>query len=203
MDINQFLTDANTLMQQIASAAEKTLVIGTELGKIIEKGRQILVVLITPLRPPPKPETVEHLADADLEPVGKSGPITTKSDVAILVDINRRMLMDVGRYLQEQNIDADLIIVTNDEAYSDKVKFLDPAKPEEWEEIAAEFNAAVGKIKRAVGKAQLRIFLATPLPLAVAMGSLMGTVDEGTIIYHWEKGTYWPVITISRRLRQQ
>ena len=203
MDINQFLNDANVLMQRIFSLASTTLTVGTAVGKILDKGKQLITVLIAPLQPEPveadKPEMAEG---AEVEPVAESGPVTTKSEVAIVVDITRRALVDVGRFLNERQIDADLIIVTNDPAYGAQVKFVDPKKPEEWEEIAREFNRALGKIKRVVGGAKLHIFLAAPLPLAFALGCLMGTVDEGTIVYHWEGGTYWPVVTISRQLRQ-
>jgi len=202
MDINQFLNDANTLMQQIAAATSKTLAIGTAIGKIVEQGRQLLVVLIARFKSQPGPDQPAPTGEVDVALLGESGPITTKSEVAIVVDITRRALVDVGRFLDEKQIDADLIIVTNDPAYGAQVKFVDPKKPEEWEEIAREFNLALGKIKRVVGGAKLHIFLAAPLPLAFALGCLMGTVDEGTIVYHWEGGTYWPVVTISRQLRQ-
>ena len=203
LDINVFLTDANTLMQQVAELAATTLTVGTAMGHIIDRGKQLITVLISPFRrqsPQPEEPMPPTPLSGDVAPI--TGPITTKAEVAILVDINRRMLIDVGRYLQQQGIDADLIIVTNDPTYGDKVKFLDVTQPQEWEEIAREFNSAMGKIKRAVGGARVHLFLATPLPLALALGALMGTVDENTTVYHWENGTYWPVMTLSRKLRQ-
>ena len=199
MSLDQFLTDANTLMQQIGALATTLLTVGGVVGQVIDRGKHLITVLIKP-KPDKSAEPVQP-ADTELAPL-EAGPITTKSEVAILVDINRRILIDVGRYLDEQQIDADLIVVTNDATYGDRVKFLDPAQPAEWEELAREFNMALGKIKRAVGSAKLHIFLSTPLPLALALGALMGTVDENTIVYHWENRTYWPVIALSRDLRK-
>jgi len=201
MSLDQFLTDATALMQRIGALATTLLTVGGVVGQVIDKGKHLITVLIKPKPDKPADATASAAADAGLAPI-EAGPITTKSEVAILVDINRRMLIDVGRYLDEQQIDADLIVVTNDVTYGDRVKFLDPAQPAEWEELVREFNTALGKIKRAVGRAKLHLFLTTPLPLALALGALLGTVDENTIVYHWEKGTYWPVIALSRDLRK-
>lgn len=129
-------------------------------------------------------------------------PAIQKPDVVILVDINRRMLADISRYLQKRSLDADVIIVTNDPAYSDNIRFLDAENPQDWEDLVREFAAEMNKIKRMVGAARVHIFLSTPLALTFAMGAVWGTVDEATI-YHWEANTYHPVIHISRRLRQQ
>jgi hypothetical protein len=200
MDIVQFMTDATAIMQKIGGLATTTLAVGSAVGQVLDKGNKLLTVLIAPRKP--AAQAASPAPAADVEPVSRQGPIVTRPDVAILVDINRRMLVDARQYLAEKKLDADLIVVTNDPEYGDKVKFLNPAKPDEWEEIAREFNLAVGKIRRAVGRARLHIFLSTPLPLAFALGALMGTVNEGDVLYHWEKGTYWPVITISRGLRQ-
>lgn len=117
------------------------------------------------------------------------------------------MLQDVARYLDEQNLDADMLVVTNDPAYSDKVKFLDPNQPEEWTELVQEFTATMNAIKHQLGGAQVHIFLSTPLPLAFGLGAVWGTVDLATVYHYQEikkenRSTYYPAMKISRELRQ-
>jgi hypothetical protein len=203
MNVEQFLKDATTLMQQIGALATTVLTVGGVVGQVIDKGKHLITVLIAPLKTEPaQPEPPATPTDEPLELVG-AAPIATKGDVAILVDINQRMLVDVGRYLQQQGIDADLIIVTNDLTYSDEVRFLDPSQPAEWEDIAYEFHRALRKIKRAVGATRLHIFLATPLSLAFVLGALVGTVDENVVVYQWEKRQYWPVVTLTRDLKRR
>jgi len=124
----------------------------------------------------------------------------TKDDVAILVDISRRALVDVAAFLEQQKVDADIVMVTNDPSYGAQVKFLNPESEAEWNEITLEFKALMNKIKRAAGGKRVHIFLAAPLPLVFAMGAVWGTVDEASL-YHWEQNRYQKVILISRKLR--
>ncbi len=127
-------------------------------------------------------------------------PTVKKSDVVILIDINRRMLADVSRFIEEEKLDADVVIITNDPAYSSNIQFLKASKSDDWVDIVREFSSAMNGIKHTVGGAKMHIFLSTPLPLAFAIGSVWGTVDEATV-YHWEAGSYHPTMPISRQLR--
>lgn len=196
MNLSQLTQSALALIQQaapdMAIAADAITLLGT-MGKaavkVIRKGRQLVTYLIS-------------RSEAEAEGATPDETITLeRPDVAILVDLNRRMLQDVARYLDEQKIDADLIVVTNDPAYSDKVKFIDPGNPAEWTELVQEFTATMNAIKHQLGGARIHIFLSTPLPLAFGLGCVWGTVDQATI-YHWEKQTYYPAMRISRELRQ-
>jgi hypothetical protein len=132
----------------------------------------------------------------------KSKPIKVKPDVAVVVDINRRSLTDVAAYLDEKKIDADVIIITNDPRYESRSVFLAPAKRDDWEHMVREFSKVMDGIKHTVGGSRLHIFLSTPNALAFALGAVRGLVDEGTIVYHWEDRTYYPVVVLSRKLRQ-
>lgn len=203
MDILQLAKDALAVIQQAEPGLAAAVKVGADLGtlgttvvRVIQKGQQLVSYLITRKGPPaaqPRPA-------AGLEPVKRGEPVAKKADVAVLVDINRRMLQDVARYLDQQKIDADLVVVTNDPVYSPQVKFLDHNDPDAWANLVREFNVAINEIKHAVGGARLHIFLSTPLPLAFGLGAVWGTVDEATI-YHWEGQTYCPVMKISRTLR--
>ena len=124
----------------------------------------------------------------------------TKEDVAIVVDISRRALVDVAGFLDKLKVDADILLVTNDPSYGAQVIFLNPESEKEWNEIVLEFKTLMNKIKRTAGGKRVHIFLAAPLPLVFAMGAVWGTVDDA-VVYHWEKNTYHKVVNISRKLR--
>jgi hypothetical protein len=200
MPLLPLVKDALTALQQADPSLSALVSAGTILnavGKaavtVVKKGAQLITYLIA------------RREDEQQEP---SEPLAiTRPHVAILVDINRRMLQDVARYLDEQNLDADLLIVTNDPAYGDKVKFLDPNRPEEWTALVQEFTATMNAIKHQLGGAQVHIFLSTPLPLAFGLGAVWGTVDLATVYHYQEikkenRSTYYPVMKISRELRQ-
>ncbi len=190
MDVTAMIIEALKFFEAVKPGVEGAVAVGTALVSsskasiyVIQKGAKLISYFIT-RKPKAKNTTLR----------------TTKSDVAILVDINRRLLSDVGTYLDKHKIDADIIIITNDPTYSGNIKFLSPSDNDEWRELVQEFSTAMNGIKRTVGSAHLHIFLSTPLPLAFALGAVWGTVDEATI-YHWENNTYWPVMPISRDLR--
>jgi hypothetical protein len=186
----QFIVEAIKFFENIKPSVEGLAATGPVLAAsakagvyVIKKGAKLVSYLITDQK------------DAERLPTVK------KADVVILVDINRRMLADVSRYLEEKKLDADVVIISNDPAYSDNIQFLKVSDSEDWVEIVKEFTSAMNGIKRTVGGAKMHIFLSTPLPLAFALGSVWGTVDETATVYHWEKGTYYPVMPISRELR--
>ncbi|MCL4709314.1 SAVED domain-containing protein [bacterium] len=187
------LQQADPTLSALVSAGTILNAVGKAAITVVKKGAQLITYLIT------RREDEEEIPTAPLN--------ITRPHVAILVDLNRRMLQDVARYLDEQNLDADMLIVTNDPAYSDKVKFLDPDKPDEWTELVQEFTATMNAIKHQLGGAQVHIFLSTPLPLAFGLGAVWGTVDLATIYHYQEikkenRSTYYPAMKISRELRQ-
>lgn len=67
----------------------------------------------------------------------------------------------------------------------------------EWEAILKDFASHMTKIQRAVGSARVHIFQSTPLALSFGLGCVWGTVHPGTI-YHYEGGTYYPVLHVTR-----
>jgi hypothetical protein len=187
------LQQADPSLSALVSAGTILNAAGKAAVTVVKKGAQLITYLITRREDEQKPPSASLAI--------------TRPHVAILVDINRRMLQDVARYLDEQNLDADLLVVTNDPAYGDKVKFLDPNQPEEWTALVQEFTATMNAIKHQLGGAQVHIFLSTPLPLAFGLGAVWGTVDLATVYHYQEikkenRSTYYPVMKISRELRQ-
>jgi hypothetical protein len=193
MDLSAIVNTALILIQQNAAAIGQAADIvtlstaaGNVLVKAVKKGSQLVAFFIGQKK---AEQTVED-----------GTPSFDKSDVAILVDINRRMLRDVARYLEANDIDADMVVVTNDPEYGDRVKFLAPDEPADWAQLVREFSATMNAVKHEIGGARIHLFLSTPLPLAFGLGAVWGTVDEATV-YHWEKQDYHPVMKISRELR--
>jgi len=160
-------------LESAAKVATSMTTIGTTVVQLLKHGKRLYTYFIGQQR------ATEKTTETGQETV----TMVAKEDVAILVDINRRLLADVTAYLQAQQIDANIMIVTNDPTYSNKVRFLDVNNPEEWTEIVTEFNETIGVIKRYVGNARMHFFLSTPLPIAFGLGSVWGTVDEA-IVYH-------------------
>jgi hypothetical protein len=192
-EILTFFTKIQPGMEGISDTGTVIAASGKAVLYVIDKGARLVAYLLT-------------RANKSTEPVSqrrkRSSPIKVKPDVAIIVDINRRSLSDVAAYLDENHIDADIVIITNDPTYQSKSVFLDPAEQEDWECMVREFSKVMDGIKHTVGGARLHIFLSTPNALAFAMGAVRGLVDENTVVYHWEKQTYFPVVTLSRQLRQ-
>jgi hypothetical protein len=200
MNVLELAIEALKFFENIKPGAEGLAATGTVIassGKaalyVIQRGSKLITYLLTRTHKPTEKTAVRGK---------KSAPLTAKPDVAILVDINRRSMTDVATYLDEHKIDADLIIITNDPAYKSKTILLDPDDQDEWTEIVREFSTTMDGIKYNLGGARLHIFLSTPGALAFALGAVRGLVDESTIVYHWEKQTYFPVVQLSRQLRQ-
>jgi hypothetical protein len=204
------INDALEIFKQIEPGLEATLKVGGYVGtigtaaiKVIQKGQQLITYRIEqakakkPALPASQPDTK---ISSQVAPVAENEPITSKVHVAILVDINRRALHDVARYLAAKQLDADLFIVTNDPAYGSPVKSLDESNSKEWVQVVREFNTAIDAIKLAVGHVDMHIFLSTPVALAYGLGCTWGTVSEATV-YHWNGKEYLPLMPISRELR--
>ncbi len=208
MGLLQLAQEASVIFQQLEPGLTAAVKTGTAVGtlgstsiKVVQKGKTLVTYWISRLvKKDAHTEKDEAVLPANVEKITDMAAIATKEDVAILIDINRRMLVDVARYLDEKQIDADLIIVTNDPTYSNKVQFLDPANSKQWTEVVKEFSVAMNAVQRAVGGVRLHIFLSAPLALAFGAGSVWGTVNEATV-YHWEKGSYYPSMYVSRELR--
>lgn len=175
-------------LETAAKTATSLTTIGSTVVRALQMGKKLYTFIIG--------SSGDDAAEKESETT-----ISAKQDVAVLVDINRRMLRDVAGFLEAREIDANLIVVTNDRDYGKKPIFLNPEDPGEWEELVREFHDAIASIKQEVGGARCHIFLSTPLSLAFGLGSVWGTVDNATV-YHWEENTYHPSMKISRKLRQ-
>ncbi len=193
MPLPQIAQEAIKLIQQNTAAiaiSSDFVTLGTAAANIavqaLKTGKRLVTFLIT-----------RKQTDKPVEAQPKANG---KKHIAILVDINRRMLQDVAGYLERRGIEADFVLVTNDEDYGPEPKFLDPQRPEEWTEMVREFSQAMNKVKHEIGGAHAHFFISAPMPVAFGIGSVWGTVDTATV-YHWQDNDYHPVMQISRNLR--
>lgn len=119
--------------------------------------------------------------------------IVARLDVAIVVDIARPTIKDVAHYLDEIDLPANFILLQH---AADA--FLDATK--RWDGFVNAFSQTMNKSKHTFTGAQSHFFLAAPGALLFGLGTIWGTVDEA-VVYHYESGTYHPVLAISRKLR--
>lgn len=188
----KFFSNIKDGVEGMAVTGSTALAAAKMSGYLIQKGAKSLSVLITSAK---KKKTAGKKKAKDADAL-----ILSRGDVALVLDINNRIVANVDSYLKSQKIDADMIVVTNDPSYSDEIGQLDINKPAEWADLVREFKAHSQKIKRLAGDAKVHIFMAVPVPLAFGLGAVWGTVDDATV-YHWQNKTYYPVMEVGRGLR--
>lgn len=120
--------------------------------------------------------------------------IVARLDVAVVVDVARPIAKDVARYLDEREIEANVVLLQ----HRRPGQFLTTG--DDWEAIVQAFSQAMNEAKRLFSGAQMHFFLSGPGALLFGLGCIWGTVDEA-LVYHYEEGTYHPIVAVSRRLR--
>ncbi len=145
-----------------------------------------LTALTTQLRPKIKwQDPPQQAGDTD---------IIAKLNVAVVVDIARPTIRDVARYLDEVEMDVNFLLLQN----TQPDKFLSP--DDKWDDFVTAFAQTMDNIKHSFSAARLHFFLSAPGALIFGLGCIWGTVDEAEV-YHYQSGTYYPAISISRDLR--
>lgn len=204
MDGFQLAMEALKAFEAMKPGLEGALTAGTLLTGaskasiyVVNKGAKMISYLITrgkKTTPRTKPNAARK---PRTQPTGQLEALVTKKDVAIVIDINKRTLLQVAEYLESKKIDADFIVITNDPTYGDQIKLLKSKNLKEWEAVLKDFALHMTKVQKAVGRANVHIFQSTPVALAFGLGCVWGTVQPGTI-YHYEDGTYYPVLQVKR-----
>lgn len=118
-----------------------------------------------------------------------------KLNVAVVVDIARPTIRDVARYLDDIEMDVNFLLLQN----TQPDKFLSP--DDKWDEYITAFAQTMDTIKHTFSGVRLHFFLSAPGALIFGLGCIWGTVDNAEV-YHYQNGTYYPVISVSRNLRQ-
>lgn len=161
----KFFANIKDSVEGMAVTGSTALAAAKMSGYLIQKGAKSLSVLITSTKKKP----AAGKKSKEPEPLALS-----KKDVAIVLDINNRIVANVESFLKSKKMDADMIVITNDPSYSDEIAQLDIERPEDWAELVREFKTHTQKIKRFVGDAKVHIFLAVPVPLAFGLGAVWG-----------------------------
>lgn len=120
--------------------------------------------------------------------------IVAKLNVAVVVDIARPTIRDVARYLDDVEMDVNFLLLQN--ARLDN--FLSP--DDKWDDYVSAFARTMDRIKHTFSGARPHFFLSAPGALIFGLGCIWGTVDEAEV-YHYQSGTYYPIISVSRDLR--
>jgi hypothetical protein len=120
--------------------------------------------------------------------------IVARLNVAVVVDIARPTIKDVARYLDEMEISVNFVLLQ----HSQPNNLL--RADHKWHDFIKAFSQTMAIIKHSLNGARIHFFLSAPGALIFGMGCSWGTVDEATV-YHYEKGTYYPVIDVTRQLK--
>lgn len=132
----------------------------------------------------------------DVDRVAKSETaVQPKLNIAVVVDVARPALRNAAVYLDDAAIDANFLVFRHEQPGT----FFDVK--DDWQQLAITFGDVMDRLKREFNGVKLHFFLAGPGGLLFAMGCIWGTVDEA-MVYHYENNTYYPVVPISRELRQ-
>lgn len=145
-----------------------------------------LLTQVTALRP--------KVAWQDAPQQSGSVPIVSQLNIAVVVDIARPTARDVARYFDERETVVNFLLLHQTQPGA----FLDPDTV--WDPLVKTFAQTMTATKHHLSGTQLHFFLSAPGALLFGLGCIWGTVDEA-IVYHYEKGTYFPVIHVSRELR--
>ncbi|MCA9957426.1 MAG: SAVED domain-containing protein [Anaerolineales bacterium] len=140
-------------------------------------------------------KTRPHVVWPDLSQISSSD-IVDKEHIAIVVSLAQPALEKAALFLQNNRINAHLILITNVPAYN-KTSFL--KGDEDWDDVAFHFRQTMDYALRTFPKTQRHFFFAGPMPLIFAMGCVWGTVYTGDRLYHFDRNSqnYIHVLTSS------
>ncbi|RMD47959.1 MAG: SAVED domain-containing protein, partial [Candidatus Thermofonsia bacterium] len=130
--------------------------------------------------------------------------IPVRNDIAIVVSIAQPALTTVADYLDEEDIPAHFVLLTNVPGY-DHTEFL--GLDDDWDAVAKLFYQTTQSIRLQFPQARLHLFLAAPLSLCFLLGCTWGTVYQGDYLYHLHhdkdgRSRYVRVAVITRQLRE-
>lgn len=126
--------------------------------------------------------------------VSKPNELIPRLDTAIVVDIARPAVANVAQYLDEEQVEANFIVLRHAEN-----RFL--TAQDEWALMIQGFSAAMNQFSRRLVGSRAHFFLAGPGAMLFGLGCIWGTVSEAAV-YHYENNRYYHVFDVSRELRR-
>lgn len=208
MDIPEFAKTFFDVMQQIGPGLKDTLAVGTSITTItsavfnvVQKGAHLFTVAVgrkKEQKPASKPKTSRKKKLPGGLEMGAHQLIAEKEHVAIVVEISRPAVQNVAEFLERNEIDANLVVISN--TSHPERHGLSEEGSQEWFEVVQEFYQASTQVKKTLRAAHTHIFLAVPVALSFGLGAVWGTVDDATV-YHWDGQQYKALMPINRNLR--
>lgn len=125
---------------------------------------------------------------------GAETAVLPKLNIAVVIDVARPALRNVATYLDDQNVDVNFVVLR----HAEPGQFFSTS--DDWQALAMTFGDVMARVKGTFNGAKLHFFMAGPGSLLFAMGCIWGTVDDA-VIYHYENNTYYPVLPMTRELR--
>lgn len=121
---------------------------------------------------------------------------TEKNNIAIAVQITRPIAQHVVDYLENNKIEANFILIANQQDIK-STKELDDCDKEEWRAIVQDFREIVAKIRAEIGYAEFHLFFAAPAALVMALGAVFGNFGD-THVYNLarKENTYREVLRL-------
>ena len=129
--------------------------------------------------------SIEEEWEPDPNGINEMSGVRQTVDLAIVIDIARPILHSVGSYLDQINLESNMIHLT-----ATGGRLISPDIG--WEPFFSSFSELMNQIKREFGSPKLHFFLSAPGPLLFGFGAIMGTVDD-VLTYHFQDGSYFPI----------
>lgn len=113
--------------------------------------------------------------------------------IAILVSVRTNVVRDVSDYLRKSKVDADLVVVTNNDS-PEQISGLNPDQPEDWIVVVNRFKKLLSYVKEK-GSRPIHFFCIGPVALAFALGVKGGGNQHNIFVYQWQGDAYYLIYT--------
>jgi len=135
----------------------------------------------------------------------KDKPEPLKPNVAFVIEITRPAVVSVKQYLDQQGIDANLVVIRSGKlAPDEELQPLDDKNPADWAEVVKSFRRQVEAIVQKSGvRQEFHVFISGPVALAFGLGSVLGTLYD-IRVYNLARGgevSYYPVLHLPKDVK--
>jgi hypothetical protein len=192
----EFSTQAQPVIDATIKLGTSAFTIGSSVVKVLQHGKQVFTVAVGKKKK--KPQVKAGVTRSKKAKPIEGNEIIKKKQVAIIIEVSRPSVQDVAFYLQENKIDANLVVISKIGGPSNTG--LNERKPKEWFELVQEFSQAIDAVKREIGATKTHIFISAPIALTFGLGAVWGTVDKA-FVYHWDGKQYRRMMEVKRELR--
>ncbi len=145
-----------------------------------------------------RPQKLTLNQQRGIDPVPLGPPVQSPSAVAFCIDFKFRSLKKAADYLNQNSIQADLVMVTRYPTYPIEVPLL-PNDADVWQMCYQDFVHIRNVVWERFDNVDYHLFFNGPVALGIGLGSVWGHVRPATI-YHMNNsdGNYYPLIRIEK-----